>query len=44
MDESAKVYMAHVENDLIVAETLSGDNEAHTGAKPSILSRLPRRP
>ena len=44
MDESAKIYMTHAENDLIVAETMSGDSEAHTGTAPSILNRPPRRP
>ena len=33
MDESAKIYMTHAENDLIVAETMSEDSEAHTGAR-----------
>ena len=33
MDESAKVYMTHAENYLIVAKTLLGDNEAHAGAR-----------
>lgn len=30
---TAKLYMRHAENDLIVAETMSGDSEAHTGAR-----------
>lgn len=33
MDKSAKVYITHAENDLIVAKALSEDSEAHTGAR-----------
>ena len=33
MDESARSYMTRAENDLVVAETMSGDSGAHTDAR-----------